>query len=440
VTGVHRPNLQLLTTPAVDRERLLLERLRERPPGSTIVYVTLQRTAERVARLLAEAGLPARAYHAGLGAEERAAVQEWWAASDRNVVVATIAFGMGIDKADVRYVYHLNLPKGLESYAQEIGRAGRDGLPSTCELLAAAEDVPTLENFAHGDTPTPEAIDGVLGEVFAAAEGETLALAEHELSGRFDVRPLVLRTLLTYLELDGLLRQGTPFYAGYSLRPTSGWDDVYAAFDPARADFLRRLVASGKEGRTWVSLDPERSAEALGEPRSRIVAALGHLEERGLVEVKAADVRQRYTVLARPASLAALRDALVERFERREQAEVERVRRVVELVELVGCQTAALVGYFGEELPGPCGHCTHCLTGEAQRLPPASVAPAEVSGEVRALQVEHPQALGAPRQLARFLCGLASPALTRAKLTRHPLFGSQADRRFAEVLGAAASL
>src|SRR5581483_8652200 len=102
---------------------------------------------------------------------------------------------MGIDKADVRYVYHLNLPKGLESYAQEIGRAGRDGLPSTCELLAAAEDVPTLENFAYGDTPTTEAVEGLLAEVFAAEVGETLSLAEYDLSARFDVRPLVLRTL-----------------------------------------------------------------------------------------------------------------------------------------------------------------------------------------------------------------------------------------------------
>ena len=281
---------------AGEREQLLIDRLRERPAGSTIVYVTLQRTALRVASLLAAAGLPARPYHAGLSAEDRVATQEWWTASPGNIVVATIAFGMGIDKADVRYVYHLNLPKGLESYSQEIGRAGRDGEPAVCELYACEDDIPTLENFAFGDTPTREAVAGLLDVVFANDVGSQFAVSDYELSGRLDIRPLVLRTILTYLELDGLLRQGTPFYAGYSFRPLSGsFDDVYAAFDPARADFLRRLVASGKTGRHWTNLDPEASAAALGEERSRIVAALGHLEEQRLIELRSSDVRQRFT-------------------------------------------------------------------------------------------------------------------------------------------------
>src|SRR5207248_3265891 len=170
------------------------ERLQAQPPGSTIVYVTLQRTAERIAEQLSAAGLPARAYHAGLTSEDRVATQEWWIGSSSNVVVATIAFGMGIDKADVRYVYHLNLPKGLESYSQEIGRAGRDGAPSVCELFACREDVPTLENFAYGDTPTREAIDAVLREVLARGVGDRFSLSEHDVSSRNDVRPLVLKT------------------------------------------------------------------------------------------------------------------------------------------------------------------------------------------------------------------------------------------------------
>ena len=435
VTGFYRPNLTLLTTPtsAGERDALVIERLRERPPGPTIVYVTLQRTAERVAAQLAEADVSARAYHAGLSTDERVATQEWWTHSNRNVVVATIAFGMGIDKADVRYVYHYNLPKGLESYSQEIGRAGRDGEPSLCELFACRGDVPTLENFAYGDTPTGEAIEGVLDGIFAHEKDERFAVSEYELSVHHDVRPLVLKTILTYLELDGFLQQGTPFYAGYSVRPSSGeWDDVFGAFDPTRAEFLRRVIASGKAGRVWVAVDPDAVP---GEDRDRVVRALDYLEERGHVELKVADVRQRFTLLRQPASLLEVRDGLADRFGRREHAETERIERVLALVEHDGCQVQALVGYFGETRADPCGHCTFCLTGERQRVPGSE--PAELTVDAEALAVlteQHPEALATPRQRARFLCGLTSPATTRAKLTRHPLFGSLADRRFADVL------
>src|SRR3989441_11884363 len=219
VTGFYRPNLDIWTTPipAVDRDRLLLDRLNSREPGATIVYVTLQKTAERVASLIERAGHPARPYHAGMETDERTSVQEWWMSSDQNIVVATIAFGMGIDKADVRYVYHYNLPKSLESYSQEIGRAGRDGARSTVELFACIEDVPVLENFAYGDTPTEAALQGLVEELLTA--GEEFDVSPYDLSSRHDLRPLVLRTALTYLELMGVLRQGTPFYAGYEMRP-----------------------------------------------------------------------------------------------------------------------------------------------------------------------------------------------------------------------------
>src|SRR5690606_4211900 len=177
---------------AAERDASLVARIRSRPPGPSIVYVTLQATAERVAGSLHAAGIPARPYHAGMRDEERAAVQEWWKTSDRTVVVATIAFGMGIDKADVRYVYHYNLPKGLESYSQEIGRAGRDGLPSLVELLGGAEDVATLENFAYGDTPTREAMRALLEDLLLRDPEFDVSL--HSLASEHDVRPLVLRT------------------------------------------------------------------------------------------------------------------------------------------------------------------------------------------------------------------------------------------------------
>jgi ATP-dependent DNA helicase RecQ len=442
VTGFYRPNLTLLTTPVVPagRDELITARLRERPPGSAIVYVTLQRTALRVASLLAAADLPARAYHAGMSPEDRVTVQDWWSSSDRNVVVATIAFGMGIDKADVRYVYHYNLPKSLESYSQEVGRAGRDGEPSTCELLACPDDVPTLENFAYGDTPTQQALAGLLAEILEHAEGAQFAVSEYDLSVRHDVRPLVLKTVLTYLELDGLLRQGTPFYAGYRLRPVTGsLDDVLARFDPARADFLRRVLATGKTGRSWTSIEPEAAAATLGEDRARIVNALDYLEQQGLVELQAAEARQRYTLLARPASTEDLLGRLNERFERRERAETSRVGQVLALVTHEGCQVQELAAYFGETRTEPCGHCTHCLSGRAQQLPepeqPPEIGTLVDRASLGRLSAANPETLGEARQVARFLCGITSPATTRAKLTREPLFGALANCRFADVLG-----
>jgi ATP-dependent DNA helicase RecQ len=260
VTGFYRPNLRLATTPvrAEERDALLLARLRGRPAGPTIVYVTLQKTAERVAQALRDAGggLDARPYHAGMETDARTAVQEAWMVSDAGVVVATIAFGMGIDKADVRYVYHYNLPKSLESYSQEIGRAGRDGQPSIVEMLACPDDVPTLENFAYGDTPTPAALDGLLRELLG--RGPEFDVSLPDLSSRHDLRPLVLKTILTYLELMGVLRQGTPFYAGYEFRPLGGASvaEVAAAFEGEPGRLVADLFAHAKKGRIWYALNP----------------------------------------------------------------------------------------------------------------------------------------------------------------------------------------
>jgi ATP-dependent DNA helicase RecQ len=126
------------------------------------------------------------------------------------------------------------------------------------------------------------------------------------------------------------------------------------------------------------------------------------------------------------------------RFLRRERQEIARVQLVQDLILHEGCQVNFLVGYFGESRPEPCGHCTWCLTGRAQTLPPARALPSLPGGmeaaAFRSLRTQHPYALGHPRQAARFLCGLNSPALTKAKLTRHGWFAVFEERRFADVL------
>ena len=452
VTGFYRENLQLVigAVTAEARDAQLLERLRQRPPGPTIVYVTLQKTAERVAAELSAAGFPARAYHAGLDAELRAEVQDEWMGSERGIVVATIAFGMGIDKAGVRYVYHYNLPKSLESYSQEIGRAGRDGAPAIVELFACDADVPTLESFAYGDTPSERALQGVVGDVLG--RGDAFALNLTELSDRHDVRPLVLRTALTYLELLGVLRQGTPFYAGYRFRPGLPLDEIVARFSGEPAEFLERLLKQAKVGRSWLSFDPEALGARLGQPRERVVRALEVLEQRGLGVLESSDVRHRFSrVAGAPAEVGSLVAELTARFARREASDIERIRQVLGLVRTPGCQTNALVAHFGEQRAAPCGHCSGCTASVAVRVGASSPrsssepAPGPSLGAAReqALRVlarEHPRALEEPRQLARFLCGLSSPATTRARLTRHPLFGALAEQPFAGVMRLAEQL
>ncbi len=436
VTGFHRPNLFLSTSPvaAVERDRVLLERIATRPSGSTIVYVTLQRTAERVAELLSSSSVPARAYHAGMKDEQRTEVQEWWKSSGEAVVVATIAFGMGIDKADVRYVYHYNLPKGLESYSQEIGRAGRDGLPSVVEILGDAGDLATLENFAYGDTPAPQAIRSLVEDVLG--RGPEFDVSLYALSREHDIRPLVLRTALTYLELMGALRQWTPFYAGYRIRPLSPLPEILARFSGERAEFVAAIFAAAKQGRIWHSLDAAEVAGRLGQARERVIAAINYLGETGLAEVQATDARQRFTRIGN-AEAGPLVQRLVTRFEQRERAEIKRIGSILELISHDGCQTDFLLGYFGETLPAPCGHCTFCEMGAPTLIPqlPAPSAPDRLVDirELLELQRRHPAALGLPRQLTRFLCGLSSPATSRERLAGNRLFGSLSGHGFATV-------
>ena len=438
VTGFYRPNLNLSITPVTDAERdaTLLKRIGKRPPGPTIVYVTLQKTAERVAGLLAENGFPAEAYHAGLEDTLRAGVQDRWMESDKGIVVATIAFGMGIDKAAVRYVYHYNLPKSLESYSQEIGRAGRDGLKSTVELLACPEDVPTLENFAYGDTPTDASLESLLDDLLA--RGPEFDLALTGLSNQHDIRQLVLRTALTYLEIDGVFKQGTPFYAGYEIQPLIPLQALIAKFKGVHADFVRDLFDFAKRGTLWYALNPDEAAEHLGVERRRVVRALEHIEEQGWGKLKVADVRQRYTRGRDEEDASALAADLAERFTKREQAEIKRLGRVLKLVTHAGCQTNALVGYFGEKRTEPCGHCTFCVTGKAAEFPlvPDLPMPDKLLDlpAWQTLLASHPDALADPRQQARFLCGLSSPALSRARLGRHVLFGKLETLRFSDVL------
>ncbi|MBT3400598.1 MAG: DNA helicase RecQ, partial [Rhodospirillaceae bacterium] len=151
VRGFDRPNLRLAVAPKTDRNKQLLDFVESRPDSSGIVYCLSRRLTEETAKLLREKGYKALPYHAGLAQEVRRENQETFMAEDAVIMVATIAFGMGIDKPDIRYVFHMNLPGSVESYYQEIGRAGRDGEAADVHMLYGLDDIRMRRQFIAQD-------------------------------------------------------------------------------------------------------------------------------------------------------------------------------------------------------------------------------------------------------------------------------------------------
>jgi ATP-dependent DNA helicase RecQ len=447
-TPFHRPNLELHITP-VDAERrlpLLAQKLKASTDLPAIVYVTLQETAERVATYLGKAGVNAASYHAGLIDERRSEVQERFMRGEIDVMVATIAFGMGIDKADIRAVYHYNLPKTLENYQQEIGRAGRDGARSHCEMLACADDLTVLENFIFGDTPTPQALRQMLDHLLR--QGTEFQISHYDLSRTVDIRPLVMETVLTHLELAGVLTPLGAIYAGYRFRFIQPEARILAGHKPERQAFLKALFTACKRARLWLTIsDTDAVADSIGESRERVVKALTYLEEAGEVILQPSGVRHRYRLCAdaekrKPAELAT---RMVELFATREVKDVERLQRVIALAQETGCITAHLLSYFGEAKMKNCGHCSNCIQGKLKRpraIPRSPVQPISVDQveQIQLLMREGQAALRASRQVARFLCGITSPATTRDRLTRHDAFGLLKEQPFNEVLEQCESL
>ena len=155
VASFNRPNLSYRVIPKSQPYQQVLEYVRAHPGECGIVYCQSRKSAESVAERLTGDGINARPYHAGLTAKERSLHQDLFLRDEARVICATIAFGMGINKPNVRYVIHYDLPKNIEGYYQETGRAGRDGLPAECVLLFSAGDVAKQISFID-DKPNPD--------------------------------------------------------------------------------------------------------------------------------------------------------------------------------------------------------------------------------------------------------------------------------------------
>ncbi|MEX2582202.1 MAG: ATP-dependent DNA helicase RecQ [Gemmatimonadota bacterium] len=382
VTGFDRRNLtwsvrRVKNDSEKDRHLLTLVRAHE---GSAIVYASTRKNVDALTALLRGVGLPAVGYHAGLPDAERKALQDAFMSSQARVVVATNAFGMGIDKPDVRIVVHYDMPGSLEAYYQEAGRAGRDGDQAECVLLHAYKDRFTHEFFIEQTHPPRKVIEETLSELRSRADEDGVVRSSSAEIGRAVTAGKGDRQVysaLRILEQQGFVagtRAGTGEMVGVMRLVASPGRIREELSDPERAEdlrFLRRLwkLAGGEVIHRGVSLPP-REVYRAGGGRVRAHEIIGRLAREGYLEwdERLADglmLLDRHTPIARlPIDWRAL--------ERRRKNDTRKLQEMQGYVYTKGCRRAFVLRYFGEEgVSGECGACDTC-TGEAVTPPPSS--------------------------------------------------------------------
>ncbi len=462
-TGFYRPNLNLSVLPVVEanKNQALLDELK-RQKGAGIVYVTLQQTAEQVARYLQQNGCAASAYHAGLDSDVRQNIQQDFMANKLQVVVATIAFGMGIDKSDIRFVVHYDLPKSIENYSQEIGRGGRDGQNANCTVLANLDGLVTIENFVYGDTPDKSAIERVIKDIASLApeqgSGASSSTANsasdkgmyqwetqiNSLSTLSNIRQLPLKTLLVQLELAKVIRPIYAYFAEFKYRFNTEKADILNLFGKERSDFLNAVFTHTDMKKVWGVVNFDSIFEHYGAERSRVVTALEYLHEHNHIELASRLITDVYEV-NQQALLAddlseSLAESLARYFAENELKEVKRIAALVRFFELNSCLNYNLSAYFDDQqAPKECGHCSVC-NGKVAKLDYSTPIPLPNKTHVaEAMAALNAHLKGKFNETitesiyCRFLSAMTMPLFTRLKVRQVPGFGSCEFCRYGDV-------
>jgi len=431
ITGFYRENLFLQITPTKEAEKgeKLIQRIKESPKALTIVYVTLRKTAEKVAELLCLNEINAHPYHAGMKNEERELIQNRFMSGELNCIVATIAFGMGIDKENVRRVIHYDLPKCIESYSQEIGRSGRDGEKSFCEVLANKDNVNILENFIYGDTPEKDSIYKLLYNI-KHNDGFTWEVKLKTLSNELNIRFLPLKTLLVYLDMEGIITPKFTYFEEYSFKYNCQGQqpvDIINNFQGERKRFVSAIIEQCNTKKTWTYVDIRGIMNRYNTDRRRIITALEYFEKKGwLNELQAKQAIEVYDIKSRDFDVERITEKIYNLFKSREEHEIKRIHHMIRFFENDSCFSKGLAEYFGENIEKErCGHCSYCKSGKVTIQKTTELCPfcdfdfEEISKEFIGVLGEHFSILN----LTKFLCGIYTPVFSKLKIRELPYFG-----------------
>lgn len=365
--------------------------------GTGVVYVRNRRETQEVARFLLNHGVPADFYHAGITIKERALKQEAWFSNKTRVIVATNAFGMGIDKPDVRFVIHLDIPESLEAYYQEAGRAGRDGKKAFPVLLYQQADRDRLWTNLESSFPEIAFIQQVYHYLanyyqiaYGAGKGTFFDFDVVEFSRKYELDLLQTLSALKFLERDGWVSLSEAVYIPSRFKFEIDFQELYkfqvqsAKYDPIIKAVLRTY---GGVFDFYVPINEYEFAKKLKVPYEVIVELLQGLEKQQIASyLKSTDKPQLQFLQSRVdyKNLYIDTDFLRERRQIRER----QVKALYRYLEEKVCRSQALLAYFGESDSKQCGVCDLCLTREFKENQEQ-----KIEQEIRVLLIENNRGL-----------------------------------------------
>ncbi len=372
VTGFDRPNLRYVVRPASGEQAKLSKALEivQKVQGSGIVYAATRKNVETITEHLQAAGISSVAYHGGLGDMEREVAQDTWMDGRARVVVATNAFGMGVDKPNVRFVVHYDQPGTLEAYYQEAGRAGRDGKAAYCVLIFSPADRYLQEFFIEGSCPSVSTLADVYHVL--CEQGPDEFVMTHEAIGRLlpgKVNDMAIGTCLNLLERNGVIERA-PRGANHAyVRHANALMPLDSRAKQQRAVYQCLKAVLGDRLDEGSSLDLTAFVSYVGESRDSVLSALRSLHERGLIHYTPPQHGRSMRILKRASHFSEL-GLDVSHMVGKQGRELAKLDQMVNYGYTEGCRRAYILDYFGDQTSAKCGACDRCLEAAAAPTAP----------------------------------------------------------------------